>query len=409
MPNLSQLASSQYVGAQGTQGIQGGLSPQGAQGSQGLQGASGFVGSDGAQGTQGIQGTIGSQGSQGLQGLQGLANQGVQGLQGTVGPQGSVAGVDTEVQFNDGGGTFGADANFTFNKTNPSVAIGTDVHGATFNVVPTATSIAGLFSGTTSEDMIRITQLGTGNAFVVEDSTNPDTTPFTITGIGSVGIGTNNPQSKLHIGAGTTVAGTAPLELASGSLLTIPEQGVIEYDGSFFYNTPNTTSGRAYIPPKYTFRRTTNDVVVGTAISDFFFTGPSSINLESASTYRIICFAYYTKTTSGTITWTHAFSSAPTVFSAALMYSPVTGIANGSQTNVLAYSGGQGQTTYAHAATASVTGGVNHLARFEVHTVTNAATNYRLRVTNGAGTVTPLAGSFYTVEKIGSSTGSFAA
>lgn len=47
---------------------------------------------------------------------------------------------------------------------------------------------------------LRITQLGTGNALVVEDSSNPDSTPFVINSSGNVGIGTNNPATKLTIG-----------------------------------------------------------------------------------------------------------------------------------------------------------------------------------------------------------------
>ena len=78
--------------------------------------------------------------------------------------------------------------------------------GTSLNVVPTSsTAIAGLFSGTTSSDMVRITQLGTGNALVVEDSANSDATPFVVTGTGSVGIGTTNPTSKLDL-AGNTLS-----------------------------------------------------------------------------------------------------------------------------------------------------------------------------------------------------------
>jgi len=43
---------------------------------------------------------------------------------------------------------------------------------------------------------IRITQNGSGNAIVVEDSTNPDSTPFVVDANGNVGIGTNTPDAS---------------------------------------------------------------------------------------------------------------------------------------------------------------------------------------------------------------------
>ena len=46
-----------------------------------------------------------------------------------------------------------------------------------------------IISGTTTGDALRITQLGTGNALVVEDDTNPDATRFAIGAAGDVGIG----------------------------------------------------------------------------------------------------------------------------------------------------------------------------------------------------------------------------
>jgi hypothetical protein len=51
---------------------------------------------------------------------------------------------------------------------------------------------------------LRITQLGTGNALLVEDSTNPDATPFVIDATGKVGIGTAAPLVDLHIQANTS-------------------------------------------------------------------------------------------------------------------------------------------------------------------------------------------------------------
>ena len=89
-----------------------------------------------------------------------------------------------------------------------NLGVGVTNPGATLNVVPTATSIAGLFSGTTSSDMVRITQLGSGNALVVEDSANPDSSPFVVTGIGSVGIGTASPAFTADIAGDARVTST---------------------------------------------------------------------------------------------------------------------------------------------------------------------------------------------------------
>jgi hypothetical protein len=50
-----------------------------------------------------------------------------------------------------------------------------------------------------STEAFRITQLGTGNAFVVEDSANPDTTPFVIDQSGNVGLGTITPAAILDV------------------------------------------------------------------------------------------------------------------------------------------------------------------------------------------------------------------
>lgn len=62
--------------------------------------------------------------------------------------------------------------------------IGATFPGAKLEVVPESTRIAGLFTGSTSNDMVRITQEGTGNALVVEDEANEDATSFVISGLG---------------------------------------------------------------------------------------------------------------------------------------------------------------------------------------------------------------------------------
>lgn len=46
---------------------------------------------------------------------------------------------------------------------------------------------------------LRITQNGTGNALLVEDSTNPDTTPFVVDQFGQLGMGTTAPISTIDV------------------------------------------------------------------------------------------------------------------------------------------------------------------------------------------------------------------
>jgi len=52
---------------------------------------------------------------------------------------------------------------------------------------------------------LRITQLGTGNALLVEDSSNPDSTPFVIDASGNVGIGTTTATQKLDLSSNGTL------------------------------------------------------------------------------------------------------------------------------------------------------------------------------------------------------------
>jgi hypothetical protein len=84
--------------------------------------------------------------------------------------------------------------------------------------------------------MLRVTQTGSGNAFVVEDDTNPDATPFVITSLGNVGVGT------------TTFDGTNPEKF----VVTPSNQNAIVAKGPIagfmqlnIQNTSNSTSASA--------------------------------------------------------------------------------------------------------------------------------------------------------------------
>ena len=79
-----------------------------------------------------------------------------------------------------------------------------------------------IITGSSSSAMLRITQTGSGNAFLVEDSTSTDATPFVIDAAGRIGIGTTT----------STLAGIVVAQNITGSVSTngMVIQGVIQSD-----------------------------------------------------------------------------------------------------------------------------------------------------------------------------------
>jgi hypothetical protein len=90
---------------------------------------------------------------------------------------------------------------------------GSSWEDVTFAITPPTTNVTNEFSTnqvidtSTSVAALRITQRGSGEAFRVEDETNPDSTSFVISSSGQVGVGTSSPTfintnySGLHVNA----------------------------------------------------------------------------------------------------------------------------------------------------------------------------------------------------------------
>jgi hypothetical protein len=71
---------------------------------------------------------------------------------------------------------------------------------------------------------------------------------MTLDASGNLGIGPSSPTAVLMLKAGTATASTAPLKFTSGTNLTTPEAGAVEYDGTVFYGTTDTNFKRGTLP-----------------------------------------------------------------------------------------------------------------------------------------------------------------
>lgn len=80
-----------------------------------------------------------------------------------------------------------------------------DTSHATFSLAPFEAQ-SGKITANLSTAAFTVTQTGSGNAFVVEDSASTDATPFVIDASGNVGIGTSSPSSILHVAASSMLA-----------------------------------------------------------------------------------------------------------------------------------------------------------------------------------------------------------
>ena len=234
---------------------------------------------------------------------------------------------------------------------------------------------------------------------------------------GDVGIGVSTSISAvLHLKAGTGVAGTAPLKLTSGTKLTTAEAGTIEYDGVAPYFTSNTTSGRGFIPTTQMFRLTSSGTgITATVTGTNYFGANSNIALAANSVYEIEIVAFFTKssTAPAAAVWNLIFPAAPTHYTVHYEMSPLTGIVAppGSATMLVGRLVGQALATCTVATGLLPIAATNNYARFKLFVQTSAtSTSMKINIYNNtAGTITPLAGSYWKAIQIPANTGTFVA
>jgi hypothetical protein len=183
----------------------------------------------------------------------------------------------------------------------------------------------------------------------------------------------------------------------------------MEFDGTAFYTTDDITDGRGYLASIHYFRLAADGIAVGPTIVPFFG-ATSGMNLDAGVYYEVEAFLYFTKTTAGTVTFTMTFTQGPANNDAHYIGTPVGGIGTVGSA-VTAAIAKSTATAGALPATASLTTAVNHQYTLRSMFQANATTGgtFNIQITCSAGTVTPLAGSYYKFTRLpATNTGAFA-
>lgn len=205
-----------------------------------------------------------------------------------------------------------------------------------------------------------------------------------------------SPLEEIVFAAGSATAGSKP-KFASGTLLTTPEVGAYEFDGTSFYQTVETTSGRAQNVQEQIYRTTADGSAFGAGIADVF-PATSSFPTVTNGIYVFEFYLNFLKTTAGTVTWALVNTQTYTNLVARMLMTNVAGIGGGASQilGIVATTSAGG----AFGASPSLNSAVNH--RHEIHALAECGTagNIRLRATQSAGTITLLRGSYYTVRRL---------
>jgi hypothetical protein len=207
---------------------------------------------------------------------------------GNVGEHSAILNSGNNIDFrtNATSGNFSGNQRMVINSSG-NVGINQVIIDAKLHVTSGSTQSGILVNGNTSADLLKITQTGTGNALLVEDS-NPDSTPVVIDSSGNVGIGTSSASHLLTLGkdGGISIYGSS-----SGFVYIKSRSNVISWTASlppnkgyisnFIYNNFGGeimlndgqgnlyfgTTPSLYLPESYVFIGNTYSYAIGRGLS----------------------------------------------------------------------------------------------------------------------------------------------
>ena len=174
------------------------------------------------------------------------------------------------------GGTVAGATNFT-NGLSANTISATTITTRSLTVTGSTQS---LFSGSSSTEMVKIIQDGSGDAFVVQDVANGDPSHFVINASGNTAIGLTAPigNDKLTVSGNTTIYGTLSATTYAGLPTDVRVTGGTFSSGTatFTNNTGGTFTVTGFSTGGGTFTG-------GTVSGATYFTGGVSANTLTAS------------------------------------------------------------------------------------------------------------------------------
>ncbi len=187
--------------------------------------------------------------------------------------------------------------------------------------------------------------------------------------------------------------------------------GAVEYDGVNSYITNETTSGRSLLGAIQYFALTSSGSAISTIAN--FFGATSNISLVSGGYYDIDIYLWYTNSAdTNTATLTLTNSAAPTLQNIYFEMSPAAGVVSPPGTATALVGQYIGDQTAARAFTTGALGSAaSYYSRFKIWLHNSTGTSLLVQATkNTGGTLTPLAGSYWTCRRLpATNVGHFAA
>ena len=207
--------------------------------------------------------------------------------------------------------------------------------------------------------------------------------------------------SNLILDAGTTA--TAPIKFTSGTNLTTPVAGAVEYNGASYFQTIDATSGRGVLPVSQFILG--SNITGITSLASVFTTG--TLSLVSGALYEYEAEIYLYKPSSGTLTWAFVFSNTPGYMHAHYVGHPTGGIGSVGSATTAGVVNSTG-TTISLPNTGTLSSGTYNHYKIKALISVSSATTVSLRVASNSNAVDILAGSSAKITRLPtSSVGTF--